>query len=170
MLLAYMTCDVGAHHNRSWAITYDLQVGRGLVVPDKVARIIWLQNFRPMFDVLGSCRLQWVELAIDRDLYVPALAAITGIHRSWEDLEKVGDRIWNLTRLFWIRENEGFGRNWDLPSPRFYTEPPQSGATAGQITRYEDVLKLLDMYYEQRGWDSNGHPTPQTIEALGLTV
>ncbi len=28
MLLAYMTCDVGAHHNRSWAITYDLQVGR----------------------------------------------------------------------------------------------------------------------------------------------
>ena len=28
MLLAYMTCDVGAHHNRAWAITYDLQVGR----------------------------------------------------------------------------------------------------------------------------------------------
>ena len=63
MLLAYMTCDVGAHHNRSWAITYDLQVGRELVVPEKVARIIWLQNFRPMFDVLGACRLQWVELA-----------------------------------------------------------------------------------------------------------
>jgi len=168
MLLAYMTCDVGAHHNRSWAITYDLQVGRELVVPEKVARIIWLQNFRPMFDVLGACRLQWVELGIDRDLYVPALAAVTGIQRTWEDLEVTGDRIWNLTRLFWARENEGFGRTWDLPAPRFYEEPPATGVTAGQITRYEDVEKLLDMYYEQRGWDSNGLPAPATLERLAL--
>ncbi|RPI34430.1 MAG: aldehyde ferredoxin oxidoreductase [Chloroflexota bacterium] len=168
MLLAYMTCDVGAHHNRSWAITYDLQVGRELVVPEKVARIIWLQNFRPMFDVLGACRLQWVELSIDRDLYVPALEAITGLHRTWEDLEKAGDRIWNLTRLFWIRENEGFGRDWDLPAPRFYEEPPTSGVTAGQITRFEDVQKLLDMYYGQRGWSPDGFPTPETLERLGL--
>ncbi len=168
MLLAYMTCDVGAHHNRSWAITYDLQVGREKVVPEKVARVIWLQNFRPMFDVLGGCRLQWVELGIDRDLYVPALEAITGIHRSWEDLDKVGERIWNLTRLYWMRENEGFGREWDLPSPRFYEEPPKSGATKGQITSFEDVNILLDMYYEQRGWTSDGQPKPETIESLGL--
>jgi len=135
MLLAYMTCDVGAHHNRAWAITYDLQVGRDRVVPEKVARVIWLQHFRPMFDVLGGCRLQWVELGIDRDLYVPALEAITGIHRTWEDLERVGERIWNLTRMYWIREIEGFGRDWDQPSPRFYEEPPKTGATAGQITK-----------------------------------
>ena len=168
MLLSYMTCDVGAHHNRAWAITYDLQVGRDKVVPEKVARVIWLQNFRPMFDVLGSCRLQWVELSIDRNLYLPALEAITGVSRSWEDLELVGDRIWNLTRLFWARENEGFGRSWDLPSPRFYNEPPKTGATAGQITSYEDVQTLLDMYYEQRGWNEDGLPTPATLERLGL--
>lgn len=168
MLLAYMTCDVGAHHNRSWAITYDLQVGRELVVPEKVARIIWLQNFRPMFDVMGGCRLQWVELGIDRDLYVPALEAITGIHRSWEDLEKVGERIWNMTRLFWARENEGFGRTWDMPAPRFYEEAPTSGATKGQITKLEDVNRLLDMYYEQRGWSADGLPTPATLESLNL--
>lgn len=168
MLLAYMTCDVGAHHNRSWAITYDLQVGRDKVVPEKVARVIWLQNFRPMFDVLGGCRLQWVELGIDRDLYCPALEAITGVQRSWEDLEKVGARIWNLTRMYWGRENEGFGRQWDMPSPRFYEEAPKTGATKGQITRFEDVHKLLDMYYEQRGWTSEGIPTPATLEQLGL--
>ncbi len=170
MLLAYMTCDVGAHHNRAWAITYDLQVGRDLVVPEKVARVIWLQHFRPMFDVLGGCRLQWVELGIDRDLYVPALEAITGIHRSWQDLEMVGERVWNLSRMYWIREVEGFGREWDQPSPRFYEDPPKTGATAGQITKYEDVQKLLDMYYEQRGWDSNGIPTPATLEKFGLSA
>lgn len=169
MLLAYMTCDVGAHHNRSWAITYDLQVGRDLVVPEKVARVIWLQNFRPMFDVLGGCRLQWVELGIDRNLYVPALEAITGIKRTWEDFEKVGERIWNLTRMYWARENEGFDREWDLPSPRFYEDPPTSGATQGQITSIEDVNRLLDMYYEQRGWDSQGIPTPERLEALNLS-
>jgi len=38
MLLAYMTCDVGAHHNRAWAITYDLKVGREAVTPDKAAK------------------------------------------------------------------------------------------------------------------------------------
>jgi len=170
MLLAYMTCDVGGHHNRSWAITYDLQVGRDRVVPEKVARIIWLQNFRPMFDVLGSCRLQWVELGIDRNLYLPALEAITGVHRTWDDLEAVGERIWNLTRLYWAREIGGFGRQWDLPAPRFYEEPPASGATAGQITRYEDVQRLLDMYYEQRGWDVNGLPTTATLDKLGMTA
>jgi aldehyde:ferredoxin oxidoreductase len=169
MLLSYMTCDVGAHHNRSWAITYDLQVGRDKVVPEKVARVIWLQNFRPMFDVLGSCRLQWVELSIDRDLYLPALAAITGTQRSWEDLELVGERIWNLTRMYWARENDGFGRAWDLPAPRFYKEPPKTGATAGQITKFEDVQKLLDLYYEQRGWDANGQPTTERLDKLGLT-
>jgi aldehyde:ferredoxin oxidoreductase len=168
MLLAYMTCDVGAHHNRSWAITYDLQVGRGQVVPEKVARVIWLQNFRPMFDVLGACRLQWVELDIDREGYLPALEAITGIRRSWADLEAVGERIWNLTRLYWARENEGFGRAWDMPSPRFYEEPPSTGATAGQITKPEDVQRLLDMYYEQRGWTPGGLPRPETLSRLGL--
>ena len=168
MLLAYMTCDVGAHHNRAWAITYDIQVGRELVTPEKVKRVIWLQNFRPMFDVIGGCRLQWVELDIDRDLYVPALEAITGIHRSWEDLEKVGERIWNLTRLYWARENEGFSRSWDMPPARFYEDAPTSGATKGQITKLEDIHKLLDMYYEQRGWSPDGLPTPVTIENLGL--
>jgi aldehyde:ferredoxin oxidoreductase len=170
MLLAYMTCDVGAHHNRSWAITYDLQVGRDKVVPEKVARIIWLQNFRPMFDVLGGCRLQWVELGIDRNLYVPALEAITGIHRTWDDMDMVGSRIWNLTRMYWSREIEDFGRQWDMPSPRFYEEAPKTGATAGQITKYEDVLRLLDMYYEQRGWDSNGIPTAETLQKHNLTA
>ena len=170
MLLAYMTADVGAHHNRAWAITYDLQVGRDRVAPEKVARVIWLQHFRPMFDVLGACRLQWVELGIDRDLYVPALEAITGIHRSWADLELIGERVWNLTRMYWLREVEGFGRNWDLPAPRFYENPPTTGATKGQITKFEDVQKLLDMYYEQRGWDANGVPTSATLEKVGLSA
>jgi aldehyde:ferredoxin oxidoreductase len=169
MLLAYMTCDVGAHHNRAWAITYDLQVGRAKVTPEKVEKVIWFQNFRPMFDVFGTCRLQWVELSIDRDLYCPALESVTGVHRDWKELEKVGERIWNLTRLYWLREVEGFDRNWDMPPERFYTEPPTSGATKGQITKLADVNTLLDMYYDQRGWTHDGAPTSETLARLGIS-
>ena len=40
MLLAYMTADVGAHHNRAWAITYDMAEGRDKVSPEKAAKVI----------------------------------------------------------------------------------------------------------------------------------
>jgi len=28
---------------------------------------------------------------------------------------------------------------------------------------------MLDYYYEKRGWDANGIPTPETLARLGLT-
>ena len=72
--------------------------------------------------------------------------------------------------MYWFREIDGFGRKWDYPPQRFYTEPPKTGATAGQITKFEDVQRLLDIYYEQRGWDGNGLPTPATLQDLNLTA
>ena len=168
MLLAYMTADVGAHHNRAWAITYDLQVGREAVTPEKVAQVIFLQHARPFFDCAGGCRLQWIELSIDITEYAPMLKTITGEDRSWDDLMKLSERVWNLTRMYWVREVPGFGRDWDYPPPRFYKHPATSGPTKGQFTTWEDVQKLLDMYYEQRGWDENGIPRKEKLEELGL--
>jgi aldehyde:ferredoxin oxidoreductase len=34
---------------------------------------------------------------------------------------------------------------------------------------WEDVQKLLDMYYQQCGWDQNGIPTREKLRELGLT-
>jgi len=76
--------------------------------------------------------------------------------------------VWNLTRLYWVREVPGFGRQWDYPPPRFYKHPATTGPTQGQFTPWEDVQKLLDIYYEQRGWDANGIPTKEKLEELGL--
>jgi len=77
--------------------------------------------------------------------------------------------VWNLTRLYWVREVPGFGRQWDYPPPRFYKHPATSGPAKGKFTPWEDVQKLLDMYYEQRGWDKNGIPTREKLEELGLS-
>ena len=168
MMLAYMTADIGAHHNRAWAITYDIEVGRDGVTPDKAAKVIELQHIRPLLDALGGCRLQWVELGMPLDYYVPAMKTITGVDRSWDDLIHVAERVWNLTRSFWVREMDGFGREWDYPPPRWYTDPVPTGPSKGKLITKENVDKLLDMYYEQRGWDQNGIPTREKLDQLGL--
>ena len=168
MMLAYMTADIGAHHNRAWAITYDIEVGRDGVTPDKAAKVIELQHIRPLLDALGGCRLQWVELGMPLDYYVPAMKAITGVDRSWDDLIHVAERVWNLTRSFWVREMDGFGREWDYPPPRWYTDPVPTGPSKGKLVTKQNVDKLLDMYYEQRGWDQNGIPTREKLDQLGL--
>lgn len=132
-LLAYMTADVGAHHNRAWAITYDIAEGREKVSPDKAAKVIELQHIRPLMDVLGCCRLQWVELGMALDHYAPAMTALTGVAYAWEDLLHISERVWNLTRMIWVRDVEGFGRDWDAPAPRFVEEPATGGPTVAEM-------------------------------------
>lgn len=167
MMLAYMTCDVGAHHNRAWAITWDIEKGRELL-EGKAERVILLQHVRPMFDMLGVCRLQWVELGLALEHYPEILKNVTGFDLTLNDLLKASERVWNLTRAFWKRENPDFGRKDDQPPIRFLTEPVPTGPTAGKKMTQEQIDQLLDRYYELRGWDANGIPTKEKLEELGL--
>ncbi|MFA5793930.1 MAG: aldehyde ferredoxin oxidoreductase family protein [Candidatus Brocadiia bacterium] len=167
MLLAYMTCDIGGHHNRAWAITYDIQVGRDKI-EGKAKRVIELQHIRPLFDMVGCCRLQWVELDMSLDYYPKFLKAANGLDFTWDELMKSSERIWNLTRLFLIRENKNYGRHFDYPPARIYEEKVPDGPTAGSIMKREDIDKMLDEYYQMRGWDKDGKPTAQKLKELGL--
>jgi len=167
MMLAYMTADVGAHHNRAWAITYDVQVGRDSL-EGKAKRVIELQHIRPLFDTLGLCRLQWVEIGFELSHYAELFPMVTGWDYSWDDLLRVSERIWNLTRAFSIREIEGFGRSHDYPPARFYEEPVPTGPSKGKCFTMEQLDDLLDDYYCLRGWDSNGIPTGSKLRELGL--
>lgn len=167
MMLAYMTADIGAHHNRAWAITYDVAKGRD-EIEGKAAKVIDLQQIRPSFDLLGCCRLQWVEIAFELDWYPEMLRAVTGRDITWEDLRTAADRVWNLTRSFALREVPGFGRPWDYPPARFYEEEIPAGPAKGKVLTRDKLDRLLDDYYELRGWDVNGVPTRGTLERLGL--
>jgi len=167
MLLAYMTCDIGAHHNRAWAITHDIAVGRDKI-EGKAKRVIELQHIRPLFDMLGCCRLQWVELELSLEYYPKFLKVTTGMDYTFDELLKSSERVWNLTRLFLIRENKDFGRQFDYPPPRVYEEPVQNGPTKGSMVKKEDIDKLLDEYYALRGWDKTGKPTNAKLKELSL--
>ena len=87
MMLAYMTADVGAHHNRAWVLGHDLAgawtnvhdlIASGgeveaqpkAIVSDRSAEyVIASQHKRSLFDVLGNCRLQMMELGFEEEHY-----------------------------------------------------------------------------------------------------
>lgn len=166
-MLAYITADIGSHHNRAWAITYDIAEGREKL-DGKAKKVIELQHIRPLFDQLGACRLQWVEMGISLDNYARLYPAVTGIQATWDDLLATSERVYNLTRAYACRELSGFGRSHDYPPARFMEERIPDGSTAGSLIARDQVDRLLDDYYRLRGWDSNGIPTAETLRRLGL--
>ena len=187
MMLAYMTADIGAHHNRAWVLGHDvvgsatnvhdlISAGAGeekrpkTIVPgkDSARFVIDSQHTRPAFDLLGCCRLQMMELGFEVENYAELYSVITGKKVTWEELLKVSEKVWNLTRMISAREIKDFGRNLDYPPARFYEEPTPSGPNKGHCISLEELDKLLDAYYSERGWDKNGIPTKETIVRVGL--
>jgi len=167
MLLSFMTADVGAHHNRSWAITYDVASGRDNL-EGKADKVIELQHIRPLFDALGLCRLPWVEIGFELELYGELFPLVTGIDYDWDDLIGISERIWHLTRSFNVKHIPGFGRDWDYPPARFYEEKMPSGPIEGKGVSWDDVEWLLDDYYKKRGWTEAGIPKKATLKKHGL--
>jgi aldehyde:ferredoxin oxidoreductase len=186
MMLAYMTADVGAHHNRAWVLGHDLagawtnvhdliasggevQAQPKAIVSDRSAEyVIASQNKRSLFDALGNCRLQMMELGFEEEHYAELFSVITGRKKTWQDLLNFSERIWHLTRAFSAREISGFGRHLDLPPPRLYEDPIADGPNQGHLLSREDIENLLNWYYEARGWDRNGIPTKDTLVRVGL--
>jgi aldehyde:ferredoxin oxidoreductase len=186
MMLAYMTADIGAHHNRAWVLGYDVagawtsvtdlissggdseKMPKAEVRPECAQYVIESQHTRPLFDALGICRLQYMELGFEAENYEELFYRITGKEKSWQQLLTVSERIWNLTRLISAREIKNFGRHLDYPPPRFCQEPVPSGPNEGYFLTKADLDVLLDEYYRARGWDENGIPTKDTLERLGL--
>ncbi|MBU1344734.1 MAG: aldehyde ferredoxin oxidoreductase family protein [Proteobacteria bacterium] len=188
MMLAYMTADVGAHHNRAWVLGQDV-VGAATNVHDLISAgtkgdkrpkavisgkdsaqfVIDSQHTRPIFDLLGCCRLQLMELGFEVENYAELYSIITGKKITWDDLVKISEKVWNLTRMISAREIKNFGRAFDYPPARFYEEPTPSGPNKGYCICLKDLDELLDAYYTARGWDKNGIPTKRTLERVGLT-
>ncbi|MGB9699907.1 MAG: aldehyde ferredoxin oxidoreductase family protein [Thermodesulfobacteriota bacterium] len=123
--------------------------------------------FGTLNDSLGICKFPtnaWRPFTPGR--MVDTLSLVTGWDISLADLLETGERIYNLCRLFNVRE--GVNRVDDVLPPRL-SEPLPAGATAGEIITKEDLNKMLDEYYQLRGWDKRGIPLPETLQRLGLS-
>jgi len=122
--------------------------------------------FGTLGDTLGICKFPtnaWRPYTPTR--VAQAVALVTGWDINLGELLTAGERIFNLCRMFNVRE--GISRADDALPSRL-GEPLPEGASAGETVSAEDLEKLLEEYYELRGWDRNGIPTPETLVRLGL--
>ena len=98
--------------------------------------------------------------------YARMVRAVTGWDMTVEELERAGERIVNLERLFNVRE--GVRRAQDTLPWRVMHEPIPEGPSAGAYCPPDELSAMLDAYYALRGWDAEGVPTRERLEALGL--
>lgn len=166
MALAYATCDVGAHHSRAWVISKDLEMQNKWTAEERAKLVIYHQHIRPLFDCLGVCRLEWIELSVDENIYADFYTAVTGVKTTLKKLLERSEAIYNLTRA--INILKGISRKDDYPPERFFCDPVPTGPLKGKLLHREEYDNLLDTYYRLRGWDSRGVPTERTLLRLGL--
>lgn len=166
MALAYATCDVGAHHSRAWVISKDLEMRGKWTAEDRAKFVIYHQHIRPLFDCLGVCRLEWIELSVDENIYADFYTTATGIKTTLKELLERSEAIYNLTRG--INVIRGISRADDYPPERVFCDPIPSGPLKGKLLQREEYDELLDTYYRLRGWNDDGIPTKKNLTRLGL--
>jgi aldehyde:ferredoxin oxidoreductase len=126
------------------------------------------QYFTAVGDSLVVCRF-----IAERGLGTPLnedIAKIVGYVTGWDitlaELERIGERIYNLERL--INVNRGMSRKDDTLPYRVMNEPIPEGPAKGRYCSKEDLDALLDTFYSLRGWDRNGIPAKEKLAELGL--
>jgi len=152
MGLAYGSSARGACHLRATFYKPELA---GMIPRDqidgKAAMFVEWEDRLAIFDTLILCRFY-------RDLYQwdkleEIIRGATGLSLNVEEMRKKAAAVIDNTRRFNIRE--GLTREDDQLPKRFLTEAlPETG---NLITK-EQMLRLLQDYYLERGWDEEGVP------------
>lgn len=166
MTLAYATSDRGGCHMRAWP--FEAEVLEGTLLPDsldgKIENVVFGQNERS---------LKWTGILCDIYFLTfedacPLFRRLLGTEASNGELRLIGERIWNLGRLFNLREGV---EPDDIPR-KFYSEEDAhtTGASAGRAVGSEAFKTLLQGYYAYRGWDEHGVPSEAKLAELGVDV
>ncbi|MCG8634174.1 MAG: hypothetical protein MI863_10125, partial [Desulfobacterales bacterium] len=147
--LCYATCNRGGCHQNGDSIRE--------------------QDLRAVIDSLGICRFAALTpLGLSVDRLARLVSAVTGIRRTGDDLLKAGERIFNLEKVFNLRE--GFTREDDALPERFFTDAFTLGPKKGAVLRKKDFNQRLSQYYRERGWDPDSTvPSVKKLAELGLS-
>ena len=169
LAVAYATANRGACHRGS---THTLERNglAGLGYPQPVDRLAQegkgklaalAQNYAELANSLKFCSLSMA--ALDVPLLLTWTNCVTGWDMDAEEFLRVGERNFNLKRL--LNLSCGLTGADDTLPYRFTNEPFQSGGAAGSVP---DLPKMLNEYYEFRGWDKDGVPGESKLKELEL--
>jgi aldehyde:ferredoxin oxidoreductase len=171
MGLAYMTADRGACHQRGFMVGYELggREYKGKIVDtyglSQKAEILKVeQDYLSGLDTLVKC--DFGAFGISPENYSFMFNSATGRSIDSQFFNVIGERIWNQTRLFNLREGLTVSQE-RLPN-RIVKEPLPSGPHKGRRISEADMGFMLKEYYNLRGWDHNGKPKEDKLNSLGL--
>lgn len=169
----YATSNIGGSHSngslafQEWGMPIPRAVNR-FEEEGKADIVIYNQHNSALGETGIVCAFAHAWGEWYRKLYPEMLFSITGIEefRDWAYLRKVGERIWNLDRVFNVRE--GFSRKDDTLPSRFLEEPLHTIDAEGEGEMIRSLDRFLDEYYELRGWTKEGIPTKEKLMELDL--
>jgi aldehyde:ferredoxin oxidoreductase len=166
MGLGYATSNRGGCHMRGYSMKVEWFAPMEerldpFAEEGKAAAIIKLQHDAAGIDSVGMC--DFSAYAVPPERQVELYETCTGEETSREDWDKIGERIWNLERLF--NNRAGLTRQDDSLPPRMTDEPLSGGAVQNQVVALEGMLAE---YYRLRGWDDDGNPSAETLERLDI--
>ena len=165
MGLAYATANRGACHLRGYTVSSEI-----LGVPVKTDPLATegkpqlvkdFQDATAVVDSSGLC--VFTTFAWTLENIQPQIATACEGDWSVKNLLKVGERIWNLERMFNLAAGIT-GKDDRLPD-RLVKEAAKTGPAKGRVN---DLSKMLPEYYELRGWTKEGVPTDATRGRLGI--
>jgi aldehyde:ferredoxin oxidoreductase len=163
--LHFATCNYGPHHLYGNTFIDELLNVHEKIDPwdieGKPQLVKDYQDNTAVMDSLGLC--SWPLMGLKFKNYVPMVNSCLGTSYTADNLLEVGERIWNLERLFNLQA--GFSSDDDILPGRLNSEPIPEGPAEGQVSRLQEILPE---YYHLRGWSDKGDPLPTTLNALGL--
>lgn len=163
--LNYATSNRGGCHVRGYTIASEVLgipfKSDNYAVEGKAGLTIIFQNLTGACSSSGGCL--FTTFGIGADDFAALLTAMTGMTYTTESVMEVGDRIYNLERVWNMRV--GYTAADDTLPERVLRSPLKSGPAKGHVSR---LPEMLPEYYATRGWDERGVPTPAKLEALGL--
>jgi aldehyde:ferredoxin oxidoreductase len=163
--LAYATSNRGACHLRGYTIASEvlgIPVKTDPVESEGKPELVKaFQDATAAFDSSGLCVFTTFAWGV-ADL-APQLQAACNEEFTTEELEKIGERIWNMEREF--NNAAGFTSKDDSLPKRLLTEAAKTGASKGMVSK---LPEMLPKYYAVRGWDPEGRPTAATKARLSL--
>ncbi len=168
MSIGYATATRGGSHHDTRPTPQYAQGFDRRGVADKPAFAVRSQHFTAIGDSLVLCRFtseRGFGLFVDEP-YAEMVSAVTGWKVDVDELERIGERIINLERLFNVRE--GVRRAADMLPWKVMHEPIPAGPSAGMYCPPDELAAMLDEYYRLRGWDGDGVPTRERLAALGV--
>ncbi|NPV88081.1 aldehyde ferredoxin oxidoreductase family protein [Coprothermobacteraceae bacterium] len=169
--LNLLTANIGADHNYG----YSGQEIFGAPIPKEVDRFEvqgkgelakFNQDMVAFLETGIMCTFPASMMMVNEEVYSKLIYAATGVEEFKDPAYMwiVGERIYNLERMFNVRE--GFGKKDDVMPQRIVTEPMPDGPSKGQVFEQDELLR---QYYAARGWDlETGIPTLEKLRELGL--